>query len=163
MKSRKLATLTFLAATLCLTGRAEAGGIAVSVLPQPQAPIQISKCSAAVNFNEYVGRLFTSSLNWSIEFKNTAKESAVSVQFRVKLSNAYGELLDNVVTQATGHFATDVSITGNHWSESDTWPGMGEVQCSVRRVLFSDGSAWNEPESPGVGTSPPTPNPSATT
>lgn len=147
-----------LAASLCLIAPAKAG-IAGDVHPQPDAPITITRCAADVRFSENRWGTFSSTLNTYVDFRNTSSKSAVAVLFRLQLSNAFGDVLDNIFGQATGQFAPSAVITGNHWSDTDRWAGLGIIECSVARVLFSDDSTWIAPKDQAS----PTPSPTAST
>jgi len=154
----KAATTTVLlsAGLLCSVAPARAGGIAESIQPQPDAPVQISGCTAGIQFVSNGWGTSFSRLNTGVDFKNTSAKVSVAVLFRLQLSNAFGDVLGNIFGQATGQFATGAVISGNRWSNTDTWPGLAVVQCSVSRVLFFDGSVWPEPQ----GQASPTPSPS---
>ena len=104
--------------------------------PQPDAPITITRCAADVRFSENRWGTFSSTLNTYVDFRNTSSKSAVAVLFHLQLSNAFGDVLDNIFGQATGQFAPSAVITGNHWSDTDRWAGLGIIECSVARVLF---------------------------
>jgi hypothetical protein len=131
----------------CFLGPARADGVAGYVQPQPSAPVQISSCTAGVQFISNGWGTAFSRLNTGAEFRNISPKVAVAVLIHLQLSNAFGAVMDNRFGQATGQFAPDAVIRGNHWSETDTWPGLSVVRCSVSRVLFSDGSVWAEPKS----------------
>jgi hypothetical protein len=147
---------TTLALTLCLVGPA-AAGVAGDVQPQPDAPIQITRCTASVQFVSNGWGTAFSRLNTGVDFRNASTKTIVAALFRLKLSDAFGDALGNLFGQASGQFSPDAVITGNHWSETDTWAGLGIVECSVARVLFSDDSTWIAPS----GAAPPSPSPSA--
>lgn len=143
----KLAALTFLIGTImCSPTSVTAGSITEYVRPQPDAPVQISSCGAGVQFFENRWGAITSTLTVGADFTNIASKPAIEVVFRMQLSNALGDFMDNILEQATGQFAPSVPIKGNTWSQTDAWPGLGEVQCSVARVLFIDGSDWTAPK-----------------
>jgi hypothetical protein len=135
---------------------ANAGSITEYVRPQPDSPVQISLCSAGIEFFENRWGAINSTLNVGTDFTNISGKPAIEVVFRMQMSNALGDVMDSILEQTTGQFGPNVPIKGTHWTPTDAWPGLGEVQCSVARVLFSDGSDWNAPRSV------PSPAPSAT-
>jgi hypothetical protein len=144
-------------ATLSLaTSAARAGGIAAYALPQPDAPVVVTGCGASVQFVSNGWGTSFSRLTTSADFENHSTKTAVAVLIRLQLSSVFGVVLDNRFANATGQFSPGASIKGNHWSDTDTWAGLGAIQCSVGRVLFSDGSSWIEPRSPSL----PSPSPS---
>lgn len=114
---------------------------------QPGAPIQLTACAAGVQFSRNRWGTTNSALNTVVDFRNASSKTAVAVLIRFQISNALGAVLDNLFEQATGLFSPDSVIKGNHWSDTDTWPGLTIMQCSVNRVQFSDGSVWTEPKS----------------
>jgi hypothetical protein len=124
---------------------ARAGGIAAYGLPQPDAPVEVTGCSAGIQFVSNGWGTSFSRLNTGADFENRSSKSAVAVLIRFQLSSVFGSVLDNRFANATGQFAAATTIKGNHWSDTDSWPGLGAVQCSISRVLFSDGSVWVEP------------------
>ncbi len=132
-------------AIMQLAGLPANAGIAPYVQPQPYAPVQITGCFAGVQFVNTRWGTSSSNLNTGVDFKNISSKTVVAVLFRLQLANAFGNVMDNQFAQATGDFAPDAVIKGNHWSDTDTWPGLGIIQCTVNRVLFSDGAVWNEP------------------
>jgi hypothetical protein len=133
--------------------------LAKYVLPQPDAPVLISGCSAGIDFVSNQWGTTYSRLNTAADFKNTSTKVAVSVLIRMQLANAFGGILDNRYGQATGEFSPAALIAGTHWSETDRWPGLAEVQCSVERVLFSDGTVWSS-EHDAASSAPPSAAPS---
>lgn len=151
------AIASLLAVMLCALSPATAGSITEYVRPQPEAPVQISSCGVGVQFSGNQWGAITSTLNLGADFTNTSSKGAIEVVFRMQLSNALGDVMDNVLEQATGQFAPNAPIKGNRWAQTDAWPGLGEVQCSVARVLFSDGSDWTAPKS--VPSAAPSPGP----
>ena len=128
------------------------------VLPQPDSPIQIASCNTSLQFSSNRWGTNSSELVTGADFQNVSAKVAIEVVFRLRLSNALGALMDNILGQVTGQFSPNSLIKGNKWSQTDAWPGLGEVQCSVARVLFADGTDWNAPK---VASSPsPLPSPS---
>jgi hypothetical protein len=128
----------------CLPVASYANGIARYVKPQQDAPARVTGCGASVQFFNNAWGTSGSALTTSVDFQNASSKTIVAVMFRLQLEDAFGTVIDNVTIQATGTFSPDTTIRGNHWSASDRWPGLGIVQCSVHRVLFSDGSTWEE-------------------
>jgi len=136
---------------------ASAGGVAGYALPQSDAPVQVTSCAAGVQFVSNGWGTSFSRLNTSVDFVNHATKAAVAVLFRLQLSSVFGTILDNRFASATGEFSPEASIKGNHWSDTDSWPGLGIVQCSISRVQFADGSTWIEPRA--VASPSPAPSP----
>lgn len=122
-----------------------AGSITEYVLPQPDSPIQLSNCKAGVQFLQNRWGTNSSNLVTGADFKNVSGKMAIEIVVGVRLSNALGTVMDTILNQSTGKFSPGAEIDGNTWSQTDSWPGLGEVRCSVARVLFSDGSDWNAP------------------
>ena len=149
---RRRALVPFVAALLLSSGPAAASGIAVYALPQPDSPVALTSCNAGIRFASNAWGTNSSLLDIVVDFRNQSSRNAVAVLFRFQLTNATASYVDNIFEQSSGSFATNTLIKGNHWSNTDMWPGLGIVQCSVSRVQFSDGSAWNEPK---VKPSPP--------
>jgi hypothetical protein len=143
MKLILIATL----ATCVAIGDSGAANASITeyVRPQPDAPIQLTLCKGAIQFTSNRWGTNSSSLLTGADFKNVSGKMAIEVVVKFKLSNALGAPMDNILDQATGQFSPDAQINGNSWAQTDAWPGLGEVQCSVARVLFSDGSDWKAP------------------
>jgi hypothetical protein len=121
-----------------------ANGIAKFTQPQPDAPVLITNCLGGVQFSSNQWGTSSSTLMTGVDFKNISGKTAVAVLFRLQLSNAFGDVMDNRFGSATGQFAPAAQIDGNHWATNDIWAGLGTIRCSVNRVLFSDGSVWRE-------------------
>jgi hypothetical protein len=147
VKGAAAALPSFIAAIVLTLAPASAGSITAYVRPQPDAPVQITACGAGVQFLGNQWGAITSTLNLGADFTNVSNKPAIEVVFRMRLSNALGDPMDNVLEQSTGQFAPNAPIKGNHWAQTDSWPGLGEVQCSIARVLFSDGTDWTAPKS----------------
>jgi hypothetical protein len=47
------------------------------------------------------------------------------------------------VKHRTGAFAPAIVIDNTHWLNVNSWPTLGEMICSVSRVVFQDGTVWN--------------------
>jgi hypothetical protein len=136
-----------LLAVLCFPIDSNAATMAEYVKSQPDAPVQLTTCTAGIQFSKNRWGTTTATLGTLVDFRNASTKTAVAVLIRFQMSNTMGVVLDNLFEQATGTFSPDSTIRGNHWSETDTWPGLTIMQCSVNRVQFSDGSAWAEPQS----------------
>ncbi len=147
--------LLLMIAAVFITLKPSDAGLAEYALPQPDAPIQVTFCGAGIQFSGNRWGATVSALNTSVDFKNSSTKTAVAVLFRLQMTNVFGNVMDNAFVQASGQFAPDALIRGNHWSGTDTWPGLAIIQCSVNRVQFSDGSVWNEPKGAPSPTSPP--------
>jgi len=148
------AFIGLLALSVLSPAAARAGGIAKVVQPQPDAPVQISTCSAGIAFSSNQWGTTRSQLNTAADFENVSTKTAVSVLIRFQLSNGFGDVMDNTFGQATGKFSANAPIVGNHWASTDEWPGLGEIRCSVSRVLFDDGSVWKDKEATTPSPSP---------
>lgn len=141
MSRRHLTALTALIWTLCIAvGRAN--GIATSIQPQGDSPVTIVGCNAGLQHvsNGYGTDFYR--LSMSARFKNESTKTAVAVMVHFQLANAFGDVLGDRFGQSTGTFSSNVEIDGERWSDTDIWPGLGEVKCSISRVLFQDGSTW---------------------
>jgi hypothetical protein len=143
--TRLRAFLVLLAGIMISASPANAG-LAEYALPQPDAPVQVIGCTAGIQFTGNRWGTTYSTLNTAVDFKNASPKTAVAVLFRLQMTSAFGNVMDNQFAQASGQFAPDTVIKGNHWSDTDTWPGLSIIQCSVNRVQFSDGSVWTEPK-----------------
>jgi hypothetical protein len=132
-----------------------AGSITEYVLPQPDSPIQLTNCKAGVQFSTNRWGTNSSLLTVGADFRNVSSKTAIEIVVGARLSNALGRVMDTILNQSTGKFSPGAEIGGNTWSQTDSWPGLGEVRCSVARVLFSDGTDWNAPaEAPSPSPAP---------
>jgi hypothetical protein len=143
MNKAACAFIVAVAAVLSALAPARAG-LAEYVLPQPDAPMQVTACGAGIQFTGNRWGTTVSTLNTSVDFKSNSSKVAVAVLFRLQMTNVFGNVIDDAFVQASGQFGPDAPIKGNHWSGTDTWPGLAIIQCSVNRVQFSDGSVWAE-------------------
>jgi hypothetical protein len=150
------AALAFIATSVTFAFGPAKASITEYVRPQPDSPVEISSCGAGIGFSDNRWGTITSSLTVGADFMNISSKPAIEVVFKMQLSNALGEVMDSILEQATGQFGPNAPIKGNRWSQTDAWPGLGEVQCSVARVLFADGTDWTAPKPS------PSPVPSAT-
>jgi hypothetical protein len=141
-------------ALMVFTRSAVAANIATYIAPQSDSPVQITGCYAGVRFVSNGWGTHFSMLDVGVSFRNDSPKTAVAVLTRFELSSVFGDVMGNLFGQSAGQFATGVAIDGNKWSNTDTWPGLGIVRCSVSRVLFADGSVWT-----ATGMPTPTPGP----
>jgi hypothetical protein len=143
MRSRCIA-LTIPALFALSTSLAGASGIATYVEPQEASPVRVQGCNAGLeHVNSGWGTDFYR-LNMSAQFKNLGSKVAVAVLVHFQLANAFGDVIGNRFGESAGRFSPNVEIDGQKWSETDTWPGLGIVRCSISRVLFDDGSTWTD-------------------
>lgn len=141
--------ITLFAALLYLT-RAVAGasGIATFIKSQPKSPVEVVGCNAGLQYiNSGWGTSFYR-LNMFAQFKNLSTKTAVAVLIHFQLADAFGDVIDNLFGESSGQFSPDVEIDGQKWSDTDTWPALGVVRCSVSRVLFADGTNWTDSAAP---------------
>jgi hypothetical protein len=151
MIERSLGAIALVAFLAISTSVAHAGGIATYIETQENAPIQVLGCNAGLQYvNSGYGTEFYR-LNMFAQFRNVSSTTAVAVLVHFQLADAFGDVLDNQFGQSSGQFSPGVEIDGQKWSNTDTWPGLGTVRCSVSRVLFDDGSTWTE----GAGSAAP--------
>src|SRR5579871_2985167 len=104
---RLLMTAWAAVAIVANAAAAGAGGVAVSIRPQPDAPVQLSKCTAAIQFQGNGFGVISSFLNTGADFKNVSDKVAVAVLVRLRLANAFGDELGTLFGQATGQFSKD--------------------------------------------------------
>jgi hypothetical protein len=153
MRTRAIAVAAiFVGAYLASTGKAAAIGTLVET--QGDAPVHVTKCIAHIRSVSNGWGTHFLTLDTGASFQNDSAKTAVAVLVRFRLTNVFGDSVDNLFGQSSGQFATGVPIDGNKWSTTDTWPGLGIVRCSINRVLFSDGSTWSEPGGPTPSPSP---------
>lgn len=127
---------------------ATASGIATFIQPQASAPVQIVGCNAGLQHVSNGWGTDFYRLNMFAQFRNATAKTAVAVLVRFQLADAFGGVLGNRFGESSGHFSPQVEIDGQKWSDTDTWPGLGVVRCSVARVLFDDGSTWADEGAP---------------
>lgn len=148
MKTGVIAALALCSSVALATPPANASGIATYIEPQPESPVQIVGCNAGLQYvNSGYGTEFYR-LNMFAQFKDASSKAAVAVLIRFQLADAFGDVLDSRFGQSSGTFSPGVEIDGQKWSDTDTWPGLSTVRCSVSRVLFDDGSVWRGAETP---------------
>ena len=117
---RKLALMFVVSATFAATCAAvDAAQIADYVAPQPDVPVKILSCRSAVQFSSGAYGTNHANLTTIVDFQNVGSKSVVAVLLRFQMSNALGDVLDNILEQATGQFATDAVIRGTHFDETD--------------------------------------------
>jgi hypothetical protein len=134
--------ILLLAAILAEVPTAIRANPASAIQSQPDAPIRITSCSSKTG--HYAGKWGTESdtLHLSVDFTNTSTRDVAAVLAGFELQNQFGTVLGRVTTQASGDFSPSVQIADQHWDGEDEWPGFSTLICSVRRVLFKDGSVW---------------------
>jgi|GEM_PF-4811875 hypothetical protein len=144
MRGRSIRVIAFGAFLTASVSIARASGIATYIEAQANAPIQVLGCNAGLQYvNSGYGTEFYR-LNMFAQFKNVSSKTAVAVMINFQLADAFGDVLDNLFGQSSGQFSPGIEIDGQKWSNTDTWPGLGSVRCSVSRALFADGSTWTE-------------------
>lgn len=157
MTKTALSTIVAAAGFVALSSAAALAGVAVSVEEQPSAPVHVTKCSASIrSVNNGWGTHYLV-LDTGVSFRNDSPKTAVAVLVRFHLTSVFGDAMGDLYGQSSGQFSAGVVIDGNTWTSTDTWPGLGVVDCSISRVVFADGLTWKDPS--GAGT-PATPTPS---
>ena len=119
-----------------------------AVLPQPEAPIQITYCQAWITDTD-VGNV-DYYINSAMTFRDQGDKTATAVRFRLDLYNSFNEHLTSLYGTKEGTFSPDVLIqprsgiigTAPDFSWINIWDSSTQVLCSVDTVAFSDGTVW---------------------
>ncbi|MDE2480682.1 MAG: hypothetical protein KGN02_00655 [bacterium] len=116
---------------------------ATAIETQPSAPVQITACTSATGHSSGVWGTDSDGLHLAVSFRNRSAKVVSAVLVGFQLQNQFGDTLGRVSTQATGHFSPGVLIENQHWDGENDWPGFSTLICSVKRVLYSDGTVWS--------------------
>jgi len=144
--------------------------ISPRVPEQSTAPIAVTKVwrttvKGPCNDAEYLfGRMYCAShaeyplLHWN--FENTSDKVATAIRFQVSEVSAFGETLGSLTSDLTGKFSPNINIEsranynlalrgdGTHW------------EIRVLKVLWSNGSIWEQGTPLPVTSAIPAPSPS---
>jgi hypothetical protein len=78
-----------------------------------------------------------------VTFKNSTQKPIVRVAFKFTMRDTSGSKIDSNTLQGAGTFAPAVEIDNISWNNVDDWPTLADMDCSIQRVVFQDGSVWN--------------------
>lgn len=153
MLAAALAAPTIAEAHTSWMGNVPLTDIVTTVLAQPTAPVQIKDCYAGINGVVRVG----------VEFSNVDHRTAKTIRFGFEELDAFGQPLELttdppaqvIYLDLSGAFSTDTVIGGirskpmgfSYVNPNVGWikavANVASVRCSVKEVLFADGSVWN--------------------
>jgi hypothetical protein len=122
---------------------ARASDAAIQILPQQDPPVSIVNCSLAKQSVQIARGVSVEGLNTGIVFKNNTSKTIGEVTFEFAMLDSSGAMLETRFKESTGAFSPAIVIDNTHWLNVNSWPTLGEMICSVSRVVFQDGTAWN--------------------
>lgn len=105
--------------------------------------MSIVTCSLAKQSVQIGRGVSVEGLNTGIVFKSASSKAITAVTFRFTMIDASGATLETRFKESTGTFSPAVIIDNIHWLEVNSWPTLSEMNCSVGRVSFQDGTVWN--------------------
>jgi len=113
------------------------------LLPQQGAPVSILYCSLAKQSVQVARGVSVEGLNTGVVFKNDSVKVITTVTFRFTMIDGFGAVLETRFKQSTGTFSPGVIIDNIHWLDVNSWPTLGEMDCSIDHVSFQDGTFWS--------------------
>jgi len=171
-KKRSAASLIPLLVLACISRADAARNFSkYAVLPQPEAPVQITLCAAGVQDSD-VGNVDYYIVTEVTFQDTTAYQTATAVRFRFDLYNSFNEHLTALYGIKEGTFSPGVliqpksggimNVTLPDFSFINIWDTATQIICSVDTVAFSDGTIWradfnhdlNEAVHPNVSPTP---------
>lgn len=109
------------------------------------SPIHITQCLASRN-NEIGNGAY------KVNFVNIAPKAATAIEFVFRMRDAFDKIVAYQPAMRQGTFAPNVQQgrqcyadpagAGGAWDADLLWPGTAEVDCTVGRIRFADGSDW---------------------
>jgi hypothetical protein len=137
-----------IAACLALAAPATAASYQINLptkIEDAGSPIHITLCLAGRNNDIGNG-------GYNVNFVNTAPKAATVIEFLFRLRDAFDKVLAYQPAMRQGTFAPTVQQghqyyastagAGGAWDAPLIWDGTAEVDCTVGRVRFVDGSEW---------------------
>ena len=132
--------LTFVLAT---SAACAAASVSVTVTPQADSPVTLMTCTLQKQFVTIARGVSVEGFRTAVTFKNSTQKPIARVDFKFVMREATGAEIDSHTLQSIGMFAPNVEIDNISWSNVDDWPTLGDMDCSIQRVVFQDGSFWN--------------------
>lgn len=111
--------------------------------PQQNAPVSITNCTLAKQSVQIARGVSVEGLNTGIVFRNESLKTVAEITFRFTMIDGSGATLETRLKQSTGTFSPSVTIDNIHWLDVNSWPTLGDMNCSVDHVSFQDGSVWD--------------------
>ena len=105
--------------------------------------VSIVNCPLAKQSVQIARGVSVEGLNTGIVFKNNTSKTIGEVIFEFAMLDSSGAMLETRFKESTGAFSPGSVIDNTHWLNVNSWPTLGEMICSVSRVVFQDGTAWN--------------------
>jgi hypothetical protein len=127
---------------LVLATPADASSIAVVITAQAGAPITLTSCTLRKEMMPLARGVSVEGLRTGVVFKNTTLKPIADVAFLFTMRDVSGDVIDSHRLHSKGTYAPNVEIDNINWLSVDSWPTLGDMDCSIDRVVFSDGSAW---------------------
>jgi hypothetical protein len=135
----------FLALTfvLAMSAMAEAANVSVRVTAQPDSPVALMTCTLQKQFVTIARGVSVEGFRTGVTFKNATQKPISRIDFKFTMRDATGSEIDSEILDGAGTFAPDVEIDNISWNKVDDWPALSDMDCSIQRVVFQDGTSWD--------------------
>ena len=131
-----------LALCVLLAGVSSRQPVSVAITPQHDSPVAISDCTLVRQFVPLARGVSVQGFKTGVVFKNVSATAIRSVTFGFEMLDSMDAPIDRHELTSTGTYAPNVEIDNITWLVVDSWPTLGVMRCSVRRVQFADGTSW---------------------
>ncbi len=132
-----------LALVLATSAAAAAASVSVTITAQADSPVSLLTCNLQKQFVTIARGVSVEGFRTGVTFKNVTQRPIARVVFKFVMRDAAGAEIDSHTLQSVGAFGPAVEIDNISWSNVDNWPTLGDMDCSIERVVFQDGSFWD--------------------